>query len=67
LKGVGERTEVWNGSRGKANPLPLATRAALAQMALPLGEQRPQGKADGQWRRGRGGLSHEPSEAKWPT
>lgn len=55
------------GLRGKANPLPLATRAALAQMALPLGEQRPQGKADGWWGRGTGGLSCEPSEAKWPT
>lgn len=55
------------GLRGKAKPLPLATRAALAQMALPLGEQRPQGKADGWWGRGTGGPSCEPSEAKWPT
>lgn len=65
--GVGVRTEVWSGSWGQANPLPSDIRAALAQMVLSLGEQRPRGKADGQWRRGGGAFRPEPSEAKWPT
>lgn len=59
---MGERTKVWKGSQGKANPIPLATKAALAQIVWPLGEQRPQGKADGQW--GRGGVASGMSQAK---